>query len=73
MLDRIECFRCGEKLNPVRAVWLVLSCSTNEFYATDEEADATGCNQGGFSFGRACAKAQMRESAANLATRKETA
>lgn len=73
MTARIECFRCGEKLNPAKAVWLVLSCKTAEFYATDEEAEATGCNQGGFSFGSACAKAQLRESTANLAARKETA
>lgn len=56
-----RCHRCDQPLNPDTAVWLVLSCSTGRFYATDAEADATGCNQGGFVFGAACARRQLAE------------
>ena len=63
--DGTFCWRCGERLNDEAAVWLALSCSTTEFYATEKEAEATGCNQGCFPFGKACAKAQLRETAAN--------
>lgn len=59
--DGIYCHRCGDKLNDAKAVWLVLSCTTGHFYATDAEADATGCNQGGFAFGRACARNQLKD------------
>lgn len=59
--DGTYCHRCGERLDEGKAVWLVLSCSTNGFYATDAEADATGCNQGSFAFGAACAKRQLAE------------
>lgn len=58
--DGTFCYRCGERLDDAKAVWLVLSCDTNHFYATDAEADATGCNQGGFAFGSACAKTELR-------------
>ncbi len=62
--DGTFCHRCGERLDDAKATWLVLSCSTGHFYATDEEADATGCNQGGFAFGSACAKRQLAETEA---------
>lgn len=59
--DGIFCHRCGDRLNETAAVWLVLSCSDGRFYATEAEADATGCNQGGFAFGSACASRQLKE------------
>ena len=62
--DGTYCFRCGDRLDEAKATWLVLSCSTTLFYATDAEADATGCNQGCFPFGAACAQAQLAETAA---------
>ena len=57
--DGTFCHRCGDRLDEGRTKWLVLSCSTGRFYATDAEADATGCNQGGFPFGADCAKRQL--------------
>lgn len=59
--DGIYCHRCGERLDDAKATWLVLSCSTGRFYATHEEAAATGCDQGAFAFGAACAKRQLAE------------
>ena len=59
--DGIYCYRCGDKLNEAKAVWLVLSCRTDSFYATEAEVDATGCNQGCFAFGSACAKRELRD------------
>lgn len=57
--DGLFCHRCGDRLDEAATVWLVLSCADGRFYATDAEADATGCNQGGFPFGSACAKRQL--------------
>lgn len=59
--DGIYCHRCGERLDDAKARWLVLSCADGRFYATDAEADATGCNQGSFPFGAACAKRQLAQ------------
>lgn len=59
--DGIYCHRCGERLDEAKTRWLVLSCADGRFYTTDAEADATGCNQGGFAFGAACAKRQLAE------------
>lgn len=57
--DGTFCHRCGERLDEAKARWLVLSCADGRFYATDAEADATGCNQGGFAFGAGCAKREL--------------
>lgn len=59
--DGTFCHRCGDRLDDAKATWLVLSCSTGHFYATEAEANATGCNQGGFAFGAACAQRQLAE------------
>lgn len=59
--DGTFCHRCGDRLDDTKTTWLVLSCADGQFYATDAEADATGCNQGGFAFGAACAKRQIAE------------
>lgn len=59
--DGIYCHRCGERLDEAKTRWLVLSCADGRFYATDAEADATGCNQGSFAFGSACAKRELAE------------
>jgi len=54
----IYCQRCNEKLNPDKAVWLELS-NTDGYYYT--EIPAGHVSQGGFSFGRACAKTELAE------------
>ncbi len=64
MKPDIYCQRCDKRLREDKTVYLVLSCSTTLYYETDAEADATGCNQGAFPFGIACARAQLRETAA---------
>lgn len=55
------CTRCGERLNPARLVWLSLDQRTNTY--TDGEIPPES-DQGGFPFGRACAKAAKAEHAA---------
>lgn len=54
----IWCERCGEKLNPVKAVWLELSQTDGKYYTKIPEGHDS---QGGFSFGAACAKTQLKE------------
>lgn len=58
--DGLFCHRCGDRLDESAATWLVLSCGDGRFYATEAEAEAAGGSQGGFVFGRACAKRQLR-------------
>ena len=55
----IWCERCGEKLNPKTAVWLELSMTDGNYY---KEIPDGHDSQGGFSFGKACAKSQLKES-----------
>jgi hypothetical protein len=54
----IWCERCGEKLNPKTAVWLELSMTDGKYYNQIPEGHDS---QGGFSFGKACAKSQLKE------------
>jgi len=54
----IYCERCGEKLNPKTAVWLELSMTDGKYYNQIPEGHDS---QGGFSFGKACAKPQLNE------------
>jgi hypothetical protein len=54
----IFCERCGEKLNPKTAVWLELSMTDGKYYNQIPEGHDS---QGGFSFGKACAKTQLNE------------
>ncbi len=54
----IFCERCGEKLNPKTAVWLELSMTDGKYYNQIPEGHDS---QGGFSFGKACAKSQLKE------------
>ena len=54
----IWCERCGEKLNPKTAVWLELSMTDGKYYQSIPEGHDS---QGGFSFGKACAKSQLKE------------
>ena len=54
----IWCERCGEKLNPKTAVWLELSMTDGNYY---KEIPDGHDSQGGFSFGKACAKSQLKE------------
>lgn len=59
--DGTFCHRCGDRLDDAAATWLVLSWANGRFYATEAEAEAAGGSQGGFPFGSACAKRQIRE------------
>lgn len=54
----IYCERCGEKLNPERAKWLELSQTDGKFYSEIPEGHQS---QGAFSFGSACAVAQIKQ------------
>ena len=54
----ILCERCGEKLNPKTAVWLELSMTDGNYYNQIPEGHDS---QGGFSFGKACSKSQLKE------------
>jgi hypothetical protein len=54
----IYCERCGDKLNPSKAVWLELSNTDGKYYT---EIPSGHVSQGGFSFGKACAKTQLKE------------
>jgi hypothetical protein len=56
--SKIRCERCGEILNPDRAVWLELSQTDGKYYV---EIPKDHVSQGGFSFGSACAKTQLKE------------
>ncbi len=48
------CTRCGEKLDPEKMVWLELDQRTDTYH--DEGGIPDDRNQGGFTFGAACAK-----------------
>lgn len=51
----IWCERCGEKLNPNRAVWLELSITDGRYYEENEFPKGHE-SQGFFSFGKACSR-----------------
>lgn len=54
MNDDLFCQECGKKLDPIKAVWLELSTETGEYYFGDPLPEAE--SQGGFPFGKDCAK-----------------
>jgi MOSC domain-containing protein YiiM len=54
----IYCERCGDKLNPSKAVWLELSNTDGRYYKVIPEGHVS---QGGFSFGKACSITQLKE------------
>ena len=54
----IHCERCNEKLDPKRVVWLELSNTDGKYY---EELPEGHVSQGGFPFGRSCAKTELNE------------
>lgn len=58
----IHCERCNEKLNPKTAVWLELSMTDGKYYKTIPEGHQS---QGGFSFGIACSRTQLKEDQTN--------
>jgi hypothetical protein len=61
----IYCERCGDKLNPNTAVWLELSNTDGNYYA-ENEFPSDHVSQGGFSFGKACAKTEIKETKQRL-------
>jgi hypothetical protein len=58
----IRCERCNERLNPKTAVWLELSMTDGKYYKQIPEGHLS---QGGFSFGIACSKTQLKEDNTN--------
>ena len=54
----IYCERCGDKLNPKKAVWLELSLTDGKYYET---IPPDHVSQGSFSFGKACSINQLKE------------
>jgi hypothetical protein len=52
------CERCGEKLNPSKAVWLELSMTDGKYYNQIPDGHDS---QGAFSFGKACSKSELKE------------
>ena len=56
--ETIWCERCGEKLNPSKAVWLELSMTDGKYYNQIPDGHDS---QGAFSFGKACSKTQLKE------------
>jgi hypothetical protein len=60
----IRCERCNEKLNPKTAVWLEFSITDGNYYSS-EKFPENHVSQGGFSFGKSCAKTQLTETQDN--------
>ena len=56
----IRCERCSEILKPETAVWLELSITDGKYYPLGKLPKGHE-SQGGFSFGSACAKTQLKE------------
>ena len=54
--EALYCESCGEKLNPKRAVWLELSFKTNLWTDPEVAPWPEEDSQGGFPFGKDCAK-----------------
>lgn len=54
----IYCERCGEELNPSRAVWLELNMDTGVYHkeGTVPQEQSQGC----FTFGAACARRELK-------------
>lgn len=61
----VRCQRCNEKLNPKKIVWLELSMTDGNYYEC-EKFPSNHESQGGFSFGSACAKTQVKETEKNI-------
>jgi|LakMenEpi03Aug12_release.lakeMendotaPanAssembly.Ray.scaffolds.fasta_scaffold1801392_2 hypothetical protein len=55
----IWCERCGEKLNPNKAVWLELSITDGRYYEENKFPKGHE-SQGAFSFGTACSKQEIK-------------
>jgi hypothetical protein len=55
---KIRCTRCDEVLNPNKVEWRELSNTDGKYYVNLPEGHIS---QGGFPFGTACAKTQLKE------------
>jgi hypothetical protein len=62
-MDKHFCERCGEKLNPETMIWLELDQDTGRY--TDQPLQEGHTSQGGFTFGRACAKVVLADGGRN--------
>jgi len=68
MEEKIYCQRCAEKLDPSKIVWLELDQDTGLY--TDKELPEGHISQGGFSFGRSCARAVLANGGRNERVKK---
>lgn len=57
-VNAIRCERCGEALKQTQTVWLELSLTDGRYYKDLPDGHAS---QGGFPFGKACAKVAIQE------------
>jgi hypothetical protein len=60
------CERCGEKLNPKNLTYLELSTETGLFTDPDLVTLPENESQGGFTFGKDCAKAVLANGGDNV-------
>jgi len=60
----IYCGRCNEKLNPAKAVWLELSITDGNYYP-EGQFPISHESQGGFSFGKDCARTVLTRDSKN--------
>jgi hypothetical protein len=56
--EKLKCERCGKILDPRKAVWLELSNTDGRYYL---EIPKGHISQGGFCFGKDCAKIEMAD------------
>lgn len=55
-----RCEHCGEELHPNREVWLELDQRTNKYVDPNKVNVPTKYSQGGFPFGKACARKVLK-------------
>ena len=71
MSDTIRCERCGEKLNELTLVWLELNSLTGLYHDPEKNPVPEEESQGGFTFGKACAAAVLKNGGRNIRIKKE--
>jgi len=62
--NSVRCERCEKLLDPKNIVWLELSCNDENYYET---LPAGHESQGGFPFGKDCAKKLLMETTNEIA------
>jgi len=56
------CTKCKRLLNPVDIIWLAMDGTTHKYYETPEEIPQGHIDQGGFPFGKDCARVLLKGS-----------